>query len=146
MVMGNSKNWRVLNFAILLKSRNLMLAIYTCFTVSEAANIKWMQQHTIHTYIICHIFSNCFCKSAILLIWSTLAVPQAWPTYYSFFWFTWRLLMKRHMSWEPPSWWFLPRQQSLLMSTWTSAAGLQQLQSSSKPTHKQTLNIKPLQF
>jgi len=36
MVMGNSKNLRVFNFAILFKSRNcenLMLTKYTCFTV-----------------------------------------------------------------------------------------------------------------
>ena len=34
MVMGNSKNLRVFNLAILLKScENLMLAKYTCFTV-----------------------------------------------------------------------------------------------------------------
>jgi len=33
MVMGNSKNSCVFNLVILLKSQNLMLAKYTCFTV-----------------------------------------------------------------------------------------------------------------
>jgi len=33
MVMGNSKNMCVFNFAILLKSRKWTLAKYTCFIV-----------------------------------------------------------------------------------------------------------------
>ena len=51
MVMGNSKNSCVFNLVILLKSQNLMLAKYTCFTVHRLLIWKTAKTNTLKAKI-----------------------------------------------------------------------------------------------